>query len=97
MATPEELAAQSANYLNADYPAAKNQPTWGWWAPGYTVPNITIIGVDGKPYNYIPGDYVEKGKVENGHQIYSRQFLDPDTFKIASELTLPENMLPAGI
>ena len=91
--TPEEKsakAAESAKYLTADIPSV-GRPTWNYYDTSGKYANIT--GADGKEYIFVPDDYVKKGVVTpDGIQLYTKQFLDPATFKNAVQYSLPEGM-----
>ena len=88
----EAKKAESAKYLKEDLPTiGSNKPTWNYWDGQGKYANIT--GVDGKEYVFIPDDYVKKGLVTgDGYQIYTKQFLDPATFKNAVQYSLPKDM-----
>lgn len=91
--TPEEKsakAAESAKYLTDDIPSV-GRPTWNYYDTSGKLANIT--GADGKEYIFVPDDYVKKGVVTpDGVQLYTKQFLDPATFKNAVQYSLPEGM-----
>jgi hypothetical protein len=85
----QEQAAESAKYLKADIPSI-GKPTWNYWDGAGRYANIT--GADGKEYMFVPDDYVRKGLVSDGTQLYNKQFLDPATFKNAVQYSLPKEM-----
>ena len=50
MATPEEKAGTTSQFLNAELPKSQGQPTWNYWYPWHPVTRASLTGVDGKEY-----------------------------------------------
>ena len=83
MATPEEKAAESAKYLNADVtPSMGGSPSVAY---GDFVGGRALTGADGGSYYFVPRDFVNKGLVQDGKQFYNKSFLNMDTFKNAAQ------------
>jgi len=91
MATPEELAAQSANYLNTNV-----TPNTGGDPNVYfnDVSGQAMIGADGNQYYFASRDYVNRGFISqmNGkdYQFYNARFLNKDVFDKAQQFTAPD-------
>jgi hypothetical protein len=65
-------------------------PTWNYAYEDNRLASVT--GEDGKEYFFVPQSYVQKGQVQGNFQQYTKQFLDPNTFKNAVAFELPEGM-----
>ena len=65
-------------------------PTWNYAYDDNRAASVT--GADGKEYFFVPQSYVQKGQVQGDFQQYTKQFLDPNTFKNAVAFELPEGM-----
>jgi hypothetical protein len=90
-------AALAAKAAPAETPAPKENiipkvgtPTWNYAYDDNRAASIT--GEDGKEYFFVPQSYVQKGQVQGDFQQYTKQFLDPNTFKNAVAFELPQGM-----
>ena len=90
-------ATLAANQAPAETSAPKENiiqkvgtPTWNYAYDDNRAASIT--GADGKEYFFVPQSYVQKGQVQGDFQQYTKQFLDPNTFKNAVAFELPQGM-----
>jgi hypothetical protein len=90
-------AALAAKAAPAETPTPKENiipkvgtPTWNYAYDDNRAASVT--GEDGKEYFFVPQSYVQKGQVQGDFQQYTKQFLDPNTFKNAVAFELPQGM-----
>ena len=94
MATPEEKAAESAKYLNADVtPVTGGEPQISSY-DGFG--GKILRGADGGDYYFVPREFVNRGSVIEGtkgpFQVYNSRYLDKAVFDKGQQFTAPDGV-----